>query len=138
MTIGKSVLRMEVGISPSVSCADSSLIRGSLGSLEVGGCVWNSGSLPHQREPWLVGSRRVRMEVGGCGLPRRFAPRNDRENLRAFSVLHVILSDPERSRRGVEESVTLLGKSRGCGSFGALRLLRTTEMELAFTVYLSF
>ena len=32
---GKSVWRMEFGISPSVSCADSSLIRGSRG-------VWNS------------------------------------------------------------------------------------------------
>ena len=36
LSIEKSVLRMEDGISPSVSFADSSLIRGSRGSLEVG------------------------------------------------------------------------------------------------------
>ena len=77
---------MDVGISPSVSCADSSLIRGSRGSLEVG---------------LAYGIRRD----ADCHGPK--GPRNDRGILRAFSVLHVILSDPERSRRGVEESVPL-------------------------------
>ena len=71
LTIGKSVLRMEVGISPSVSCADSSLIRGSLGSLEVGGrvryCTWVMGNADCHAPLGLAMTgcfRRVRMEFG--------------------------------------------------------------------------
>ena len=43
---------MEVGISPSVSCADSSLIRGSLGSLEFGGADGIREILEMEEKGW--------------------------------------------------------------------------------------
>ena len=79
---------MEVGISPSVSFADSSLIRGSLGSLEVG---------------VAYGSRGMRV------LRLAALAQDDRGDLRAFPVLHVILSKPKARRR----IRYLLGKSAG-------------------------